>query len=220
MLFRFGTHWPHCGQTSDQFRSDVVHLRFKVGSSLDQMFFRCGSIWVQIKPNVLKSLGQCWFRFHAQLVHGWFDGCSNLPDVWFGAGSSVVQLWLRFGSGLVQSWVHTLHVCGSDAVLGSLLVHVVELCGFPFESDMVHFGFVLVLVQLKFSVRSSLASFGFRLGPRLVHMCSRHGSDVAQSEPHLNRQWFFVGPNLVQIELYVGYSLRFSVRPNLWRSLK
>ena len=45
----------------------------------------------------------------------------------FGAGSSVVQLWLRFGSGLVQSWVHTLLICGSEAVLGSLLVQVVEL---------------------------------------------------------------------------------------------
>ena len=112
MLFRFGTHWPHCGQTPVQFRSGVVHLRFKVGSSLDQMCFRCGSIWVQFEPNVLKSLVQCWFRFHAQLVHGWFDGCSTLPDVWFCAGSSVVQLWLRFGSGLVQRWAHTLGICG------------------------------------------------------------------------------------------------------------
>ena len=127
MLFKFGRRWPHCGQTSVQFRSDVVHLRFKVGSSLDQMCFRCGSIWVQIKPNVLKSLVQCWFRFLAQLVHGLFDGCSNLPYVWFGTGSSVAQLWLRFGSGLVQSWVHTLLICGSEAVLGSLLVQVVEL---------------------------------------------------------------------------------------------
>ena len=37
------------------------------------------------------------------------------------------------------------------------------------------------MVQLKFSLRSSLASFGFRVGPHLVHMCSRHGSDVAQT---------------------------------------
>ena len=97
----------------------------------------------------------------------------------FGIGSSVVQLWLRFGSGLVQSWVHTLHVFGSDAVLGSLLVHVVELWVpvSPFESEVVHFGFrcVSVLVQLTFSVRSSLASCGFRVGPHVVHMFSRHG---------------------------------------------
>ena len=44
MLFRFGRRWPHCDQTSVQFRSDVVHLRFNVGSSLDQMCFTCGSI--------------------------------------------------------------------------------------------------------------------------------------------------------------------------------
>ena len=59
---------------------------------------------------------------------------------------------------------------------------------------MVHFGFrcVSVLVQLKFSVRSSLASFGFRVGPHLVHMCSRHGSDVAQT-------WFWLDSGSVQL---------------------
>ena len=124
MLFRFGTHWPHCGQTSVQFRSGVVHLRFKVGSRLDQMCFRCGSIWVQIKPNVLKSLGQCWFRFHAQLVHGWFDGCSNLPDVWFCAGSTVVhstldQIWFRLGSALGSHVAHMWFRWGSWSAFGS-----------------------------------------------------------------------------------------------------
>ena len=81
MWFRFGTHWPHCGQVPVQFRSDVVLFRFKVGSSLDSMCFKCESIWVQIKPNVLKSLVQRWFKIHAQLVHSWFDGCSDFPSV-------------------------------------------------------------------------------------------------------------------------------------------
>ena len=116
--------WPHCGQTSVQFRSDVVHLWFNVSSSLDQMCFRCGSIWVQIKLNVLKSLVQCWFRFHAQLVHGWFDGGSNLPDVWFCAGSSVVhstldQIWFRLGSELGAHVARMWFRCGSWFTFGS-----------------------------------------------------------------------------------------------------
>ena len=112
--------WSNAGSVS--FR--CCTLGFKVGSRLDQMCFRCGSIWVQIKPNVLKSLGQGWFRFHAQLVHGWFDGCSNLPDVWFCAGSSVVhstldQIWFRLGSALGSHVAHMWFRCGSWSAFGS-----------------------------------------------------------------------------------------------------
>jgi hypothetical protein len=99
-------------------------------------------------------------------------------------GSVLVPAWLNFGSDLVQAWFRVGFTRCSYVVQMRFLVHFWFMLlnfGFRFESDVVHFGFVSVLVQLKFSVRSSLASFGFRVGPRSVHMCSRHGSDVAQT---------------------------------------
>jgi hypothetical protein len=164
-----------------------------------------------------------WVNVGSGFMPSWFMVGSMVVQICLMFGSVLVLAWFNFGSDLVQAWFSVgLTRCAYVVQIRFLVRFWFKLLnfGFPFESDVVHFGFrcVSILVQLRFSVRSSLASFGFRLGLRLVHMCSRHGSDVAQSEPHLNRQWFFVGPTFVQIELYVGYSLRFSVRPNLWRS--
>ena len=107
-----------------------------------------------------------------------FAGCLVL--CWLQRGS------FNFGSDLVQAWFSVGFTrCAYVVQMGFLVRFWFKLLnfGFPFESDVVHFGFrcVSILVQLRFSVRSSLASFGFRLGLRLVHMCSRHGSDVAQT---------------------------------------
>ena len=89
-------------------------------------------------------MGQRRFKFNSGLVWLGGNGGSDLAQIWFRVGfarrMSVVQM--RF---LVHAWFMLLNF------------------GFPFESDVVHFGFrgVSVWVQLDFNVRSSLASFGF-----------------------------------------------------------
>ena len=73
--------------------------------------------WVNVGSGFMPS----WFMVGSMVVQICLMFGSVLVPAWF------IQLWLRFGSGLVQSWVHTLLICGSEAVLGSLLVQVVEL---------------------------------------------------------------------------------------------
>ena len=144
----------------------------------------------------------------------------------FGVGSevqvwpSLVHCWFTFGSYLVQMWFKLL----------SLI--------------RIHINVWSTFVKGRFRFRSSSAEIWLTFGSMLDHVWFNFGPALAdttstrirtnreaplrpqsmnnqhrtKSEPNLNRQWFFVGPNLVQILLYVGYSLRFSVRPNLWRS--
>ena len=73
--------------------------------------------WVNVGSGFMPN----WFMVGSMVVQICLMFGSVLAPPWF------IQLWIRFGSGLVQRWVHTLRICGSDVVLGPLLVQVVEL---------------------------------------------------------------------------------------------
>ena len=97
MLFGFGTHWPHCGQTSDQFRSDVVHLRIKVG----QVWIKCASGEVQYG-----------FRLSPMFLNHWFNVGSGFMPSWCTCSPDTVQMLLRLGF----DWVQVRLKCGADLV--------------------------------------------------------------------------------------------------------
>ena len=149
-------------------------------------------------------------------------------DQSFGVGSevqvwpSLVHCWFTFGSYLVQMWFKSLS-----------LIRVYINVWFTFVTGRFRFRSSSAEMWLTFG--SMLDHVWFNIGPALADTTSTriwtnrepqlrpqsmNNQHRTKTERNLNRQWFFVGPNLVQILLYVGYSLRFSVRPNLWRSLK
>ena len=191
----------------------MVECRF----SFVQMLYSSDSRLVQVWIQCASSVNQSGFRSSPMFLNHWFNVGSSFMPNWFMVGSMVVliclmfgsvlvpawfiQLWLSFGSGLVQRCVHTLHICGSDGVLGSLLAQVVKRW-VPFEIDVVRFGFrcVTLWVQLRFSVRSSLAwiltwsTFGACVLQTGFRCCSDLDLIGFIFDTTLRKCWFILGP--------------------------
>ncbi len=144
----------------------------------------------------------------------------------YGVGSEIqvwpsfVHGWFMFGSYLVQMWFKSLS-----------LIRVYINGWSTFVTSRFRFRSSSADVWLKFG--SMMDHVWFNVGPALADTTSTRiwtnrepqlqpqsmsNQQTTKTEPNLNRQWFFIGPFLVQILIYVGCSLRFSVRPNLWRS--